>query len=98
MTTTERIDAAIDERPHTWFNNDQGEREGRTKDITQWFFDHEQTILEALRFQKAALGEPSDGMLSAGAKAWIQDPARKSSTLFKAMIAELAKQVRENEE
>jgi len=90
MTDLERIEAAIESLPHVGSIN--------SDNIYLWFHANRKTILEALRFQKAAMGEPSDGMLSAGAKAWIQDPAHKSSTLFKAMIAELSKQVKENKE
>lgn len=48
-----------------------------------------------LRFQKAAMGEPSDEVIRAGKDYF--DQARDCCG-FKAMIAELAKQVKENED
>lgn len=35
----------------------------------------------------AALQEPTDEMLGAGQKAWLADPLKKSSTLWRAMLS-----------
>ena len=90
----ERIEAAID-----GLKKQLDEMDGYA-DGYAMIFDgkHCTTILEALRFQNAALGEPSDEVILAGVSGWRKDPEHKPSTLFKAMIAKLSKQVKEDRE
>jgi len=56
-----------------------------------------ETALEALEIVARLHQEPSTSMLTAGADAWLKDPSKKSSTLFKAMRDQLLKEIREND-
>ena len=105
MTTTERIDAAIDTMPKIEeFDGRFANAVKLRDDVMFWYGENKETILEALRFQKAAMGEPSDAMIEAAEtcdpmehypKSLHGTPTKKERCAgkWKAMIAELAKQV-----
>lgn len=86
MTDLSRIEAAIADID--WHGNTSA----------QYLAKHYQTILEALRFQKAALGEPTHEMCEEGYSDNDGERLTSPREIFKAMIAELAKQVKENED
>lgn len=44
-----------------------------------------EAIIHALKVAHAVMQEPSDAMLEAAQDAWIKDPLKRSSTIFKAM-------------
>ena len=122
MTTTERIDAATENLKKlmkTGTANGAIEvwetRFGENYRVASLSMNDCETILEALRFQKAALGEPSEAVIvaawesqfkSVGAtdeeakmlgKKRYEDQKHISIPAYKAMIAELSKQVKEND-
>lgn len=96
MTDLERIEAAID-----GLKKQLDEMDGYA-DGYAMIFDgkHCTTILEALRFQKAAMGEVDYRVSAAGLKVPSEHPVLcpEPKDIFKAMIAELLKQVKENKE
>jgi hypothetical protein len=56
----------------------------------EWIANHETLPVSLVEHQARAvllaLREPTDGMLLAAQYAWLHDPERKSSTLWRAMI------------
>lgn len=54
------------------------------------------TLMAASRALKVAdrlMQEPTDSMLKAGQDAWLNDPTKRSSVLFKAMTQQLMKEL-----
>jgi len=89
MTTTERIDAAI-ERVQDEIKRWAGDGATEPRQICK-------TILEALRFQKAALGEVSDELVETVAKL-ANCCGGIAESIIHAVTSELEKQVKGNED
>lgn len=72
------------------------------KSRVDWLLDGRETVpatyhrhaRAALAAVHAAIRAPSAAQLAAGQKAWLADPHRKSSTLYRAMIDASARKLR----
>lgn len=102
MTDLNQIDAAIETMPKiTEFDGRFASAVKLRDDVMFWYGENTDTILEALRVYKALLGEPSDGVVEKGQYTFFADYdfyCSGLSGIFKAMSAELIKQVKENRE
>lgn len=54
---------------------------------------HWETIRHALKLAEKIMQEPSVEMLKAAQDAWLNDPTKRSSTLFKAMRDQALKEI-----
>lgn len=57
---------------------------GDEQDADRFWRGHERSAIAAIR----ALREPTTAMLAAAEKAWFDDPLRRTTTLWQAMIDE----------